>query len=94
MIERYRYYKFVIFTPYVGEEESHYLKLSENMDVQEWIRTESILDEWLYEVANEWWDEQTCAEYEGIFDDYLADCNYTLQEISEGQYLEEKDPCE
>ena len=82
-----KYYRIKAYTPYVGEHTDHYVMLADDADIESEEYT-CLFDEWAADNAMEWWDED-CEEDFNCYEDYLADCGFTIYELSEEEYLEE-----
>lgn len=80
-----KYYLITTYTCYVGEHVCHCVAIPEFESIEDskWI---TLFDEWVAEDANDWWDEQSEEEHDS-YDDYLAECGYEVEEISEAEYL-------
>ena len=78
-----RYYKIVCCTPFVGEENTYYIKASNHEDLVKQI------DDCVYENGMEWLDDETLDFYDTSEDDYFAECGCRdVEEISIDEYLE------
>ena len=80
-----KYYLITTYTCYVGEHFYHYVAIPEGESIEDY-KWAALFDEWVAEDANDWWDEQSEEEYDS-FDDYLCECGYDIEEISEAEYL-------
>ena len=80
-----KYYCVITYTCYCGEHTYHYLAIPDNEDIEDDKYQDKIAD-WVNDNASEWWDEQSEEEYDS-YDDYLAECGYDVEEISEADYL-------
>ena len=45
-----------------------------------------IIYDWLGDDAYDWWDDETCEEFDGDYDAYLGECGYDIYEITKGEY--------
>ena len=81
-----RYYRVETYTPYVGEHTDHYVMLADGADIESEEYT-CLFDDWAADNATEWWDEG-CEEDYDCYEDYLAECGYTVYEITEEEYEE------
>lgn len=75
------YYMIKAYTPYVGEEIWLAVALPDNKDIHD------IADDLMYENAFGWYDEEY-NDYE-TFEDYLDDCGYDLDIITEAEFIAE-----
>lgn len=78
------FYKIITHTPFVGEDGEAYWKGDINSD-----RFCNWADGCVCENALEWLDQETIDDYyDGDEASYWDDCGYSLEEISEEEYLE------
>ena len=78
-----QYYKIVCCTPFVGEENTYYIKASNHEDLVRQI------DDCVYENGMEWLDDEALDFYNMSEDDYFAECGCRkVEEISIAEYLE------
>lgn len=82
-----RYYLVITYTCYCGEHFYHYVAIpgDESPEDAKWA---DLFYGWVADDAAEWWDDQSEEEYDS-YDDYLAECGYDVEEISEVEYLED-----
>ena len=80
-----KYYLITTYTCYCGEHMYHYMAVPEGHSIEEDEFMEIIFD-WVAEDAYEWWDDQSEEEFDS-YDDYLAECGYDVEEVSEEKYL-------
>ena len=80
-----KYYLITTYTCYCGEHMYHYMAVPEDRSIEEDEFMEIIFD-WVAEDAYEWWDDQSEEEFDS-YDDYLAECGYDVEEVSEEEYL-------
>lgn len=81
-----KYYLIIPYTCYGGEHSYHYVAIPENesLEDEKWIE---LFQEWVWENATEWWNDEVEETFEGDFEAYLAECGYDIEEISEEEYL-------
>ena len=80
-----KYYLITTYTCYCGEHFYHYIAIPEGESIEDEKWTELFYG-WVADDAAEWWDDQSEEEYDS-YDDYLAECGYDVEEISEAEYL-------
>lgn len=80
-----KYYLITTYTCYCGEHMYHYMAVPEDRSIEEDEFMEIIFG-WVAEDAYEWWDDQSEEEFDS-YDDYLAECGYDVEEVSEEEYL-------
>ena len=80
-----KYYLITTYTCYCGEHFYHYVAIPEGESPcdEKWA---DLFYGWVADDAAEWWDDQSEEEYDN-YDDYLAECGYDVEEISEEEYL-------
>lgn len=80
-----KYYLITTHTPYCGEQTYHYVAIpeGESPEDEKWVE---LFFGWVADNASEWWDEESEEEYDS-YDDYLGECGYDVEEISEEEYL-------
>lgn len=81
-----KYYYIECHTPYCGEDNDYYFSSSHDPDSNEFAK---IVDDFVAENATEWWDGTPEEAYDN-FTDYLADCYFSLWEITKEQYIQEQ----
>ena len=84
-----KYYLITTYTCYCGENAYYHLAVPEGEDIEDDKYQDKIAD-WVNDNASEWWDDQSEEEYDS-YDDYLAECGYDIEEISEADYLADCD---
>lgn len=77
-----RYYKLTCHTPYVGEDNDYYFKADNPTTVAK------IIEGYVIENADEWYDEKVAEDYPDI-EDYYTDCSYIWELITKEEYEEE-----
>ena len=82
-----KYYLVTTYTCYCGEHFYHYAAIPEGESPcdEKWA---DLFYGWVADDAAEWWDDQSEEEYDS-YDDYLCECGYDVEEISEAEYLAE-----
>ena len=82
-----KYYLVTTYTCYCGEHFYHYVAIPENESIsdEKWA---DLFYDWVADDAAEWWDDQSEEKYDS-YDDYLCECGYDVEEISEAEYLAE-----
>lgn len=80
-----KYYCVTTYTCYCGEHFYHYVAIPEGESIsdEKWA---DLFYGWVADDAAEWWDDQSEEEYDS-YDDYLCECGYDIEEISETEYL-------
>lgn len=80
-----KYYLVITYTCYCGEYFYHYVAIpeGESPSDEKWA---DLFYGWVSDDAAEWWDEQSEEEYDS-YDDYLCECGYDVEEITEAEYL-------
>lgn len=80
-----KYYLVITYTCYRGEHFYHYVAIpeGESPSDEKWA---DLFYGWVADDAAEWWDDQSEEEYDS-YDDYLCECGYDVEEISEEEYL-------
>ena len=80
-----KYYLITTYTCYCGEHFYHYVAIpeGESPSDEKWA---DLFYGWVADDAAEWWDDQSEEEYDS-YDDYLSECGYDVEEISEEEYL-------
>ena len=80
-----KYYLITTYTCYCGEHFYHYVAIpeGESPSDEKWA---DLFYGWVADDASEWWDDQSEEEYDS-YDDYLCECGYDVEEISEEEYL-------
>lgn len=79
-----KFYCVTTSTPYCGEHFTHYLRIEDGDSLE--AHMDEIYD-WVADDAAEWWDHQAEEDFDGDYDDYLGECSYDVEEISETEYL-------
>lgn len=77
-----KYYRLTCHTPYVGEDNTYYFKADNPTAVAK------IVEEYVIENADEWYNEEVAEDYPDI-EDYYADCSYIWELITKEEYEEE-----
>ena len=79
-----KYYLVTTYTCYCGEHFYHYVAIpdGESPSDEKWA---DLFYGWVADDAAEWWDEQSEEEYDS-YDDYISECGYDIEEISEEEY--------
>lgn len=79
-----KYYLITTYTCYCGEHFYHYVAIpeGESPSDEKWA---DLFYGWVADDASEWWDDQSEEEYDS-YDDYLCECGYDIEEISEEEY--------
>ena len=79
-----KYYLITTYTCYCGEHFYHYVAIpeGESPSDEKWA---DLFYGWVADDASEWWDDQSEEEYDS-YDDYLCECGYDVEEISEEEY--------
>ena len=80
-----KYYLIITYTCYCGEHFYHYVAIPEGESITDEKWTD-LFYSWVTDDAAEWWDEQSEEEYDS-YDDYISECGYDIEEISEEEYL-------
>ena len=80
-----KYYLITTYTCYCGEHFYHYVAIPEGESPSDEKWTDLFYG-WVADDAAEWWDDQSEEEYDS-YDDYLSECGYDVEEISEEEYL-------
>ena len=80
-----KYYLVTTYTCYCGEHFYHYVAIPEGESPSD-ARWADLFYCWMCDDAFEWWDDQSEEEYDS-YDDYLSECGYDVEEISEAEYL-------
>lgn len=80
-----KYYLVTTYTCYCGEHFYHYVAIPEGESPSDEKWTDLFYG-WVADDAAEWWDDQSEEEYDS-YDDYLCECGYDVEEISEEEYL-------
>jgi hypothetical protein len=80
-----KYYMVKTYTCYCGEEVYHYLKIEDN-EMIESPKYMDIIYDWIGDDAYDWWDDETCEEFDGDYDAYLGECGYDIYEITKSEY--------
>lgn len=80
-----KYYLITTYTCYCGEHFYHYVAIPEGESPED-AKWADLFYEWVCDDAAEWWDDQSEEEYDS-YDDYLAECGYDVEEISEAEYF-------
>ena len=80
-----RYYFITTYTGYYGEHSYRYVAIPEDESPydEKWA---DLFCGWVADNAAEWWDDQSEEEYDS-YDDYLCECGYDIEEISEAEYF-------
>ena len=74
----------ITYICYCGEHFYHYVAIPEGESPcdEKWA---DLFYGWVADVAAEWWDDQSEEEYDS-YDDYISECGYDIEEISEEEY--------
>ena len=80
-----KYYLVITYTCYCGEHFYHYVAIPEGESPED-AKWADLFYGWVVDDAAEWWDDQSEEEYDS-YDDYLCECGYDVEEISEAEYL-------
>ena len=80
-----KYYLITTYTCYCGEHFYHYAAIPEGESPED-AKWADLFYGWIADDAAEWWDDQSEEEYDS-YDDYLCECGYDVEEISEEEYL-------
>lgn len=80
-----KYYLITTYTGYCGEHFYHYVAIPEGESPED-AKWADLFYGWVCDDAAEWWDDQSEEEYDS-YDDYLCECGYDVEEISEAEYL-------
>ena len=79
-----RYYLVITYTCYCGEHFYHYVAIpdGESLCDEKWA---DLFYGWVADEAAEWWDHLSEEENDS-YDDYISECGYDIEEISEEEY--------
>ena len=80
-----KYYLITTYTCYCGEHFYHYVAIPEGESPEDAKWADKFYG-WVCDDAAEWWDDQSEEDYEDNYDDYLAECGYDVEEITEEEY--------
>lgn len=78
-----KYFLISTSTAFCGEENDYYVKMDEKKNYD----LDYILQDLVYENAVNWYDE---THHEMPFDEYLEECSYSVDEITEEEYNDAK----
>ena len=77
-----KYYKIVCYTPFVGEENTYYIKSFNHEDLVRQI------DDCVYENGVDWLDNEILKENDMTEEEYFAECGcWEVKEITIEEYL-------
>lgn len=85
-----KYYMIKTYTPYCGEHNYHYLAIPDCDNIDDDKYLDWMMDR-VNDTATDWWDEESAEEFDGDYDEYLANCGYDLYEITEEEFNAEGD---
>lgn len=83
-MDKYKYYRITVSTPYCGEWAIHYLRIPVDKNIDDYM---ALIDDLTAENASEWYDEDLDPDW----DDYLMECNAEIIEIPFEEYIAEED---